>query len=1009
MEDCWEKKLLIGYVPKDAHLSKDSTKLLTRIADEEEKYYWKWLEGDEEVKDADDTTVIVLNQLRIVNTRLADKIFINTPSGKIGGTYWKEKERPNQDETLIAPPIAISPAGSYTHNGQDYYGVYITTSARLLFLDNREDTQKFQYGKKDASNDYERKRTYKYNRKRKNGTINSLSESTSDDDFEYFLGDGYKNYRYFVKLKKKINQMRASFGTTHINQIRGSVFKNTNNSENKLLEKIKFKQSDGSTIDDGRTEAEKKAAKDVAKMGACELPIGNYHCFYHNKKGSLTGHISNVHIGEGGSGGSGYPMRADKVSEVNYRWDIALPVNHSDRPLAKLWSYLFELDPGFQLTAPVSIQKNQTKNTSNAFYPTNWPYAKTAGAVFATQVPDMDSLLKYYKTFKASASVTRRNKPDKNPFPPRITNPKIAVYDYKFDIKALNTSVKLNNTSYRVWKKINTVGGSDLILGINKNDREDAGKTMAEALSDYDVYALMKKSDITPKITNSKLSATAFAKYVLGPLNDNAIKEQWHSDNELASSTTVDKDSLKTDQEWCHLFGHGDGGSEELGNFVSGSKHCNTEQLAIETGQRRVSQNKTDFLQKERNKLKAKITAYLIPNAGVWVSGKTYQDADLNKTLFKNVDKDAVKNKGYEFFEAVPETDPVQYRLKLKTDVSDTVNDALLRDEFEKLSDEINKHSETTADEKKKKKELFQLRRNLENHFFMYLPIARWMRYKIYYDNVKVFDHIYDAQSESMNLHECQILDYTLERTLYEAISKMNNKMNNKDMMPLYKQKIKERVEKLVPTQEEAEIMQKVLQLDQKLYLLFNNLKQIDAFSDEILGKINSLKTNLSQSPLNIPTLTKDVEDIKKGYNNMNQLITGAKDKIGTQETTYTEIKKAFNTQLTQQQQNQSKLKNIVVDTGLNAKILYLKGEVGTLNAKLVEINSSIAKIETELAKPTPHTSPMNLQAVGIAEGAKVLKEKRKAICQEDAVLDQDEVRPLKRLKSMSDNYQQVT
>src|SRR5262249_46965984 len=53
-------------------------------------------------------------------------------------------------------------------------------------------------------------------------------------------------------------------------------------------------------------------------------------------------------------------------------------------------------------------------------------------------------------------------------------------------------------------------------------------------------------------------------------------------------------------------------GPEEPSNFISGSKHCNTEQLAIELGQRAARQA-YDL----DNKLSAKITAYLMPNTGV--------------------------------------------------------------------------------------------------------------------------------------------------------------------------------------------------------------------------------------------------------------------------------------------------------------------------------------------------------------------------------------------------------
>jgi hypothetical protein len=61
---------------------------------------------------------------------------------------------------------------------------------------------------------------------------------------------------------------------------------------------------------------------------------------------------------------------------------------------------------------------------------------------------------------------------------------------------------------------------------------------------------------------------------------------------------------LRTAQEWCHLQGHGDGGTETLENFVSGSKHANSEQLAIESGQRPWFRDAD---------VSAKITAFMLP------------------------------------------------------------------------------------------------------------------------------------------------------------------------------------------------------------------------------------------------------------------------------------------------------------------------------------------------------------------------------------------------------------
>ena len=71
---------------------------------------------------------------------------------------------------------------------------------------------------------------------------------------------------------------------------------------------------------------------------------------------------------------------------------------------------------------------------------------------------------------------------------------------------------------------------------------------------------------------------------------------------------TTHQKSLPTDQEWCHLVGHGDGGHEIKSNFVAGSFHCNTEQLAIESGQRWTTY-------KNRGKYKLNVRGFLLSEA----------------------------------------------------------------------------------------------------------------------------------------------------------------------------------------------------------------------------------------------------------------------------------------------------------------------------------------------------------------------------------------------------------
>ncbi|TRT77015.1 MAG: hypothetical protein EWV83_09635 [Microcystis sp. M_OC_Ca_00000000_S217Cul] len=987
MKEFWGKECnfndcLIGYILQDTHLSKDVDTLLARIADEENKYYWKWLEGDNEVKDSADNQTI-LNRLRIVNANLLNKIFVrfdNSTGNKIGGKHWITNEKPLQDQTLIVPAIAISPEGSYTNGTDLYYGVYVNPNARLLFLDNSEDTQRYKYGKKDGSNDYEIKRTYKYDEKIKN-----KDEERDNEDAEYFLGKGNEQYRYLWELRGQINKLGdKEKGKNTVTKTIQNVFQLKTES-NLLKNRIHFKKDDGKD-DTERNDKETEKAKDLAHQAACELPKGNYHCFYHDNGGTLMGHISAVNISEGGRGSSGYPMRADRVNEVNYKWLINLPDGDANFPLAKLWSYLFELNPEFLVTSAnrPKIQQNRTTNTSDAFYPTNWPYDKVKKDGFKNPViGSINSLIQYYKTFNPSEP--KRNKPLKDPFPPRVTNPSIPGYDYKFDIKEIEISVKLDNTGYRVWKKFNAVG-EDLTLGVNENERVDAGKTMAEALSNFHVYPGMKASNITPKITDSKLSATSFAKYVLGQLNDNAVKEQWRKDNELNANATVDASSLKTDQEWCHLFGHGDGGPEELGNFVSGSKHCNTEQLAIETGQRRVSQNKTDFKEVERSKLKARITAYLIPNAGTWVTGVSYTQDKLNKTLLTGVTDHTVKNQQSEFFEKVPNVSPDEYRLKFKTNASGNIDDEALRTAFKKLSDAIS-DSATNLD---KKKQLFQFRHNLEKHFFMYLPIARWMRYKLYYDGKKVFDHIYDAQSESINLHECQILDYMVERALYIAMGKESE----------YKQKIKSRVEKLLPSEEEAGIIGRVLDLDRKLNEIFNNLKSIDKFAEQIEQKISEIKGILANPNPNFANI--NLEQLEENCNMLQELLKNANTDIQSQITIDHKIAEDSKN-MTVEQQNQSQLKLIIKDSVLLKKINYLTETIEEISKIQKDIATKIGVMKEELKKANP-----KMEVDSIGEQVESLKRQIKETEEEKATLPGDEKKRLKKQQSMVSNAKKL-
>lgn len=129
--------------------------------------------------------------------------------------------------------------------------------------------------------------------------------------------------------------------------------------------------------------------------------------------------------------------------------------------------------------------------------------------------------------------------------------------------------------------------------------RKDAGRVMSQAV------AWIRPDVLGGKQYGSSLSASALAELVFGA-RDGRAAPFW------ADLKRTKLNALPTDQEWCHLQGHGDSGDERVGNFVSGSVHCNTEQLAIETGHRSITHAAAGSYM-------LRASAYLLPDASMRV------------------------------------------------------------------------------------------------------------------------------------------------------------------------------------------------------------------------------------------------------------------------------------------------------------------------------------------------------------------------------------------------------
>jgi hypothetical protein len=139
--------------------------------------------------------------------------------------------------------------------------------------------------------------------------------------------------------------------------------------------------------------------------------------------------------------------------------------------------------------------------------------------------------------------------------------------------------------------------------------RRDAGTAMSEIFNKL----MPPLPTAFPQISRAKIPATPFGNGSIK--HSKAVKADW------GAMKVASGNYLPINQEWCHLRGHGDGGDEYPGNFVSGSYHCNTEQLAIETGQRVVTQQGVE------NAYLLHTTAYMLRDATDYTSNVDAQRA----------------------------------------------------------------------------------------------------------------------------------------------------------------------------------------------------------------------------------------------------------------------------------------------------------------------------------------------------------------------------------------------
>lgn len=725
----------------------DEEAVRERIAEEEAKYKFQWSDG-EKVKSPDGKPI--LNELERVNV-LDYWDNYGTEKGYFDKKVQNQIKVQELTITLTKEPLKFSRGSE-----DDKLLVTVQETATALYTDTAKNTQNYKY--KLVGESYVAVKTW----------IPEEAGAAEAKRAEYY-------YKADEDLRSRFHQRAiaiAKNGRKGVPNI-GSFC---------TINKSYKDWKDG--VEEEALKSIKAAADDAAKL----IPVKPhmYSCYYYSSGSNLEGFVAWVNFGGNSSDGSGgYSGRADRVTEVDYRWVIVPKPDTEDFKLATVLSNLIGLDNARLLPG--------VKEAGAEYHPTNvpnWIDKKSENPTGRVPV-----LFRYFKKFLPDKE--RKNEPKEEPMKPRLV---------KRPLKNPGA-----DKSLRKWKKGLALDGETLGFG-NKSTRSTAGIVMANALRGFNFFDAAEKA-YPGVIKMSTLPATAYAKHVIA--TDASVQEQWKIDNELTAI------GLRTEQEWCHLYGHGDGGQETLDNFVSGSEHCNTEQLAIEKGQRRVSQYKA-IPEDIRKKLTWRITAEVFPNLG-----SAYKEPDLKK--FKKYlealgdRKDKVK--AYFFKDG-------QADLELKSDPEVRSGLTSLAADISEARRTYRKAIATDKDAAQKEVEsLVTFQRGFLSECYIYHPLGRFVRYRIFFGGHKCFEHYFDAQSQSFDVNEGKILDYTVEYAIYLAMQKakvvIELKTKDKDNNPIkrsalefYEEIIARRTESFDWSTEEEDLAKEIMEELEEMVLI---------------------------------------------------------------------------------------------------------------------------------------------------------------------------------------------
>ena len=338
----------------------------------------------------------------------------------------------------------------------------------------------------------------------------------------------------------------------------------------------------------------------------------NYRALYacDPSRSQVDSLLFSIHSDGGSFGGIG---RSDKVKNEDYDYYVIRIADGKkpDNPLLRILETKLAGTGKEEYAGSKRPEGFVLCNTPN---PSSSKHGNTASLPFEIQ---------YFRRTTDNGNKVEKSCIKNSPRPPELPNLPIRANPYTQVIANIQKKPSGDRGARRAIKS------KGAFLGKSQGPRASAGTVMA-------------------RVTNER-SATAYLNRILEA--DQTAKEELGKIKGAGPITTS-----PVNQEWCHLLGHGDGGGEWVGNFVCGSYHCNTEQLAIESAIRQFSHHNHDMFMLHS-------TAYLLPTTEVG------EGQDWFKTYLENAPEEHLPGQDYHSGTSVGRTAPIAALIRYKISV----------------------------------------------------------------------------------------------------------------------------------------------------------------------------------------------------------------------------------------------------------------------------------------------------------------------------------------------------